>query len=298
MFRLKWNPWCALENRVGIIRIHLYKEGERMYRFNQIAAVLVGTFLAFGPAAQGQDCNCKQGQDCTCKKGCSCKENCGCKQDCSCNKEASGAGQPQACTCALEQKGDEAALANAAAVVVSEALSQDRLRDAKAVAVIPNVRGKGLMTIRDADGHWLPPAFIQITGGNLGLQAGYESMDLILIFTDEKAVVALLKRKLTLNADASVAGPSSGRQIAAGAPVFLTGGIYCYSRSTGIFAGASLDGAAIRVDDQSDAKIYGKGITGEQILLSRSVESNTAVAPFLEAMERPGSKTKQVQTEN
>jgi lipid-binding SYLF domain-containing protein len=174
--------------------------------------------------------------------------------------------------------------------------------------VIPNVRkgafivggrwGKGLMTMRDSDGHWLPPAFIQITGGNVGLQAGYESTDLILIFTDEKAIDALLKGKLTLNADASVAGPSSGRQIAAGAPVLLKGGIYSYSRSKGIFAGASLDGAAIKVDNQSDAKVYGKGITGEQILLSRRVESNPAVAPFLDALERPGTKTNAALTEN
>lgn len=294
-----------------------------MYRFNQIAALLAGTLLAFGPAALGQDCNCKQ--DSSCKQDCGCKHDCSCKQNCSCKKEAFGAGQPQACT--QQQKADdsqsegaiaprnlpavdenEAALANEAARVVSEALSHDRLRNAKAVAVIPNVKkgafifggrwGKGLMTMRDADGHWLPPAFIQITGGNFGLQAGYESTDLILIFTDEKAIDSLLKGKLTLNADASAAAPSSGRQIGAGAPVLLKGGIYSYSRSKGIYAGVSLDGAAIRVDDQSDARVYGKGINGEQILLSHRVESNAAVAPFLEALQRPGTKTSQAETEN
>ena len=277
-----------------------------------MAALLVGSLLAFGPAAVGQVCNCKQ--DCS-----------SCNHDCSsCNCKETTSGQPQTCT--QRQKPDEdkaaqtiaprnlpavdedeAKLANEAAEVVSAALSQDRLRNAKAVAVIPKVRkgafivggrwGKGLMTMRDADGHWLPPAFIQITGGNFGLQAGYESTDLVLIFTDEKANESLLKSKLTLNADASAASPFLGRDISAGAPAHLKGGIYSYSRSKGVFAGASLDGAVIKVDDHSNARVYGKGISGEAILLSRSVESNAAVAPFLEALERPCVSTNQTQSE-
>ena len=68
-----------------------------MYLFNQIAALLAGSLLAFAPAAMAQDCNCKQ--ECTCKD-CSCKD-CSCKQD-------------------------DTALVNDAAAVVSAALSQER----------------------------------------------------------------------------------------------------------------------------------------------------------------------------
>ena len=212
-----------------------------MYRLNQIAALLAGSLLAFAPAAMGQDCKCKQDSS----MNCSCK-NCSCK-DCNC-------------------KQDEAALANDAAELVSAALSQDRLQGAKAVAVIPNVNkaafnsggrwGKGLMTMRDAGGHWLPPVFIQITGGNFGLQAGSESTDMVMVFTDEDAIESLLKGKLTLNAD-----------------------------SDGVLVGTSQGGAVIEVDDQSDARVYGAGISGEDILLSRRVQSNAAVAPFLSALE-------------
>jgi lipid-binding SYLF domain-containing protein len=263
-----------------------------MYRLNQIAALLAGTLLAFGPAAMGQ------GQDCSCKQGCSCEQGCNCKHDCRCKQEASSAGHRQK-PAANE---NEATLANQAAEVVSAALSPDRLQNAKAVVVIPNVKkgafivggrwGRGLMTMRGPDGHWLPPAFIQITGRNSGLQAGYQSTDLVLIFTDEEAIKSLLKgSRLTLNADASAAAPSFGRKIDAGAPVRLKGGIYSYSRTKGVFAGASPDGAVIKVDDQSDAKVYGKGVSGEEILLSRSVERNAAVAPFLDALESPGGKS-------
>jgi lipid-binding SYLF domain-containing protein len=198
----------------------------------------------------------------------------------------------------------EAELANEAAEVVSAPLLQDSLRSAKAVAVIPKVGkgpfvfggrwGTGLMTMRDADGGWLPPAFIQITGGNFGLQVGYESTDLVLIFTDEKAIESLLKGKLTLNADAPAAAPFIGRHISAGPPILLKGGIYSYSRSGGIFAGASLDGAVVKVDDESDARVYGKGISGETILLAQRVEPNAVVAPFLDALaSSPGESTNQ-----
>jgi lipid-binding SYLF domain-containing protein len=147
--------------------------------------------------------------------------------------------------------------------------------------VIPNVSqdafnsggrwGKGLMTIRDSGGHWLPPAFIQIKGGNFGLQAGSDSTDLVMIFTDEGAIESLLKGKLTLNAN-----------------------------SDGVLVGTSQGGGAvIEVDDQSDARVYGQGISGEDILLSRSVKSNAAVAPFLRAMElSPRVSTNQPEIQN
>jgi lipid-binding SYLF domain-containing protein len=280
-----------------------------MYRLNLIAVLLAGSLLAFGPAAVGQDCNCKQ--DCK-----SCNHDC---SSCNCKKKAINAEQSQASTQRQKPYGDspramapgdlprvvedEAALAKEAAEVVSAGLSQDRLRSAKAVAVIPKVRKGafifgGLMTMRDENGHWLPPAFIQITGDNFGLQAGYESTDLVLIFTDEKAIESLLKSKLTLNTDAPAASPFVGRDIGADAPVRLKGGIYSYSRSKGVLAGASLDGAVIKVDDHSNARIYGEGISGEAILLSRSVEPNAAVASFLDALECRGMRTNQAQTEN
>ena len=125
------------------------------------------------------------------------------------------------------------------------------VRDEKAIAVIPGVKkaafgvgarwGKGLLTMRDQDGYWMPPAFIQISGGNVGLQVGFQSTDLVLVFTNEDAIRGLLRGKLTLNADASaVAGPA-GRTVQAGVPISFNSGIYAYSSSTGLFAGASLE---------------------------------------------------------
>jgi lipid-binding SYLF domain-containing protein len=173
---------------------------------------------------------------------------------------------------------------------------QNMLVDKKAIAVIPGVKngasfsggqwGKGLLSMRDYTGRWIPPSFIQVTGGNFGLQAGYENTDLVLVFTDESAVESLLKGTLTLNVAASAASPVADREINAGTPVLLKGGIYAYSMTKGVFADIWLDGSTISIDNTANEKVYGKNVDGEAILKARRVDSNATVAPFIEALEK------------
>jgi len=180
--------------------------------------------------------------------------------------------------------------------IPEEGIANWLLDDAKAIAVIPGVKkaafgfgvrwGRGLLSLRDErTGLWIPPSFIEITGGNFGFQAGIQSTDLVLIFTNQDAVNALLRGKLTLNADASAAAGPVGRMAAAGVPILINSGILTYSRSKGLFAGVSLDGAAITIDDTSNSKVYGKYISGDEILMARRVTSNEVVAPFMNALE-------------
>jgi lipid-binding SYLF domain-containing protein len=272
-----------------------------MFRSNQVVTLLACVLFAFGSAASAQNCGCKQPQ--VVKKA----PDCGCKQpqvvqkapnQCVQRQKPYVESTPSRCIAprnlpdVYEQ---EAARAADAAEVLSRPPAQDLVRNAKAVAVIPGVKkaafafgvrwGKGLMTKRDVDGRWLPPSYIDITGGNFGFQAGIQSTDLVLIFTDERAINSLLRGKLTLNADASAAAGPYGRKASVGVPILLNAGIYAWSRSRGLFAGVSLDGSAITVDDSSNRRVYGKDISGDEILMERRVEVNTAVAPFLNAME-------------
>jgi lipid-binding SYLF domain-containing protein len=62
--------------------------------------------------------------------------------------------------------------------------------------------------------------------------------------------------------------------------------VFAYSRSKGLFAGISLDGSVISIDDSANRKIYGKNVTGEQILLGKAVQTNTTVGPFVEALQK------------
>ena len=72
-----------------------------------------------------------------------------------------------------------------------------------------------MVTCRTAHG-WSAPAFISIGGGNFGFQAGGQSVDLVMLFMNDKGVQGLLSRKFELSGEASaVAGPV-GRHASAG----------------------------------------------------------------------------------
>lgn len=104
-------------------------------------------------------------------------------------------------------------------------------------------------------GEWSDPTFITLGGASVGFQAGISSTDVVLVFKKKDTLEKVLagKGKLTLGADAAVAAGPLGRQAAAATDGKLEAEIYSYSRSRGLFAGVSLDGAALMHDkDNTD----------------------------------------------
>jgi lipid-binding SYLF domain-containing protein len=140
------------------------------------------------------------------------------------------------------------------------------LRNAQAIAVIPGVikigfvfagnYGRGVLSIRDKYGYWTNPAFITLVGGSIGWQIGAQSSDIILVFKTMKSINDITAGKFTLGADASVAVGPVGRQAGAGTDFELKSEIYSYSRTRGLFAGISAQGAAIEMDYESIADFY------------------------------------------
>ena len=150
------------------------------------------------------------------------------------------------------------------------------LSNAQAVAIVPGVvklgfvvagrHGRGVVLIRNQDGTWGNPVFVALTGGSVGWQVGVQATDVILVFKTRKSVAGLLGGKFTLGADAGVAAGPVGRQAAAATDVQLKSEIYSYSRSRGLFAGVSLDGSAVTIDNGANAGFYGRfGITPAEI---------------------------------
>ena len=175
-------------------------------------------------------------------------------------------------------------------------IPNELMERATAIAVFPGVvkgafgiggrYGKGLVSQRLPNGRWSTPAFVQIGGGSFGFQIGVQSTDLILVFTNYEGVRSLLSGKVTLGGDASVAAGPVGRNAAAATDIKLNAAIYSYSRSKGLFAGVSLDGAAVTMDDSANRNVYGKDVSGESILLEHGVRRNATVMPFLNALNR------------
>jgi lipid-binding SYLF domain-containing protein len=192
--------------------------------------------------------------------------------------------------------------AKAAAVLQDLTVSSDRripeeiLQRADAIAVIPHMIkgafgiggrfGKGLVSERNESGRWSAPAFIEIAGGSFGAQLGVQSTDLVLVFTDRKALDLLEKGKdLKLGVDAGVSAGPIGRSAEAGVNANLATAVYAYSRAKGLFAGVALDGAVLNMDKSMNEKVYGSSVDAREIL-SGTVAPNASVQPFMDALEK------------
>ncbi len=108
--------------------------------------------------------------------------------------------------------------------------------------------------------------FLAIDGGSVGYQIGGSSTDIVLLFMNDRALQSLLGDKFKLGADASVAAGPVGRNASAGTDLKLNAEILSYSRSKGVFAGVSLNGAVVQADKSGDEAMYGNEVNRHEIL--------------------------------
>ncbi len=179
--------------------------------------------------------------------------------------------------------------------IPEDSIPSKLLEEAQAIAVIPNVvkagfvaagrRGRGLIAVRGKDGTWSNPAFITLTGGSFGFQAGVQAADVILVFKTKRGVDSIVKGKFTLGADASVAAGPIGRSAQASTDEQLKAEIYSYSRARGLFAGVSLDGTRLAIDNNSDEAVYGGDYTARAIIEGRAGSGSDATVAFRDRLE-------------
>ncbi len=176
-----------------------------------------------------------------------------------------------------------------------KAIPKDLLESAHAIAVIPDVikaglvvggrHGKGLISVKSANGTWSNPAFVSLTGGSVGFQAGVSSTDVILVFRTQRGVDSIVHGKFTLGADASAAAGPVGRSAQASTDAQLKAEIFSYSRARGLFAGAALDGTALRIDHDANQATYGSGITARRIFDGGVTDVPSAIVDFRDLLE-------------
>ena len=164
-----------------------------------------------------------------------------------------------------------------------ESIPQGMLAQAEGIAIFPNMikggfifagnYGKGVLMVRNADRSWSPPAMCAMGGGSLGFQVGVQAADIVLVFATPQSLQNLLQgNKVTLGADASVALGPIGRQANAGTDARLGAEIYSYARSRGLFLGVSVSGADISIDNDANAKLYGRfGVTPSDVFNNRGL---------------------------
>ncbi len=151
----------------------------------------------------------------------------------------------------------------------------DIAASAQCVIVVPSFKkgafifggeyGQGVATCRTARG-WSAPVFIQMAGGSFGFQIGGQSTDLVLIGRSRKSVDHLLKDKVKLGGDVSVAAGPVGRSSQASTTELANAEFLSYSRNKGVFAGIDLQGDEVNQNVKDTADLYGHDISFEKVL--------------------------------
>ena len=149
-----------------------------------------------------------------------------------------------------------------------KAIPDSIMDGAKCIAVVPSMLkasfifganyGKGVATCRTATAGWSTPVFFRVEGGSFGFQAGGQASDLVLIIRTAEGMQYLLQSKFKLGADASAAAGPVGRDTQAATDLTMRAQILTYSRSRGLFAGVSVNGALVRQDGSATQAFYGK----------------------------------------
>ena len=159
-----------------------------------------------------------------------------------------------------------------------KAIPQDLLEKASCIVIVPGLKkaafvvgvkyGRGFAMCRNAAGGpgWGPPAAIRIEGGGIGFQIGGSSSDVILLVMNERGMKKLTSSKFTIGGDATAAAGPVGRNATAQTDAYMSAEILSWSRSKGLFAGVSLDGATLRNDIDENEVMYGQRWDSKQIL--------------------------------
>ena len=182
-------------------------------------------------------------------------------------------------------------------------IPQDLIDKAHCVVVVPGMKkagfiigakyGRGFAVCRRQGGSgWSAPAAIQVEGGSVGFQIGASETDIVLLVMNDRGMRHLLSDKFTIGGEATAAAGPVGRDASAQTDAEASAEMLSYSRSRGLFAGISLEGATLRPDGESNRELYGRNVTNHEILKG-DFRTPEAARKFERALSRESAERRQ-----
>lgn len=182
---------------------------------------------------------------------------------------------------------------------VSDDIPQNLLNKAECVIVLPSVKkfaigfggsyGRGVMSCRsgkDFSRPWSAPTMMALEGGSFGLQLGGQSTDFVLLVMNRRGADSILSSKVKLGGDIAAAAGPVGRNAAASTDIAMQAEILSYSRSRGLFAGISLEGSTLRPDNDGNERLYGKGVSGQDIVINSKLAPPASAHLLLSTLDK------------
>ncbi len=160
------------------------------------------------------------------------------------------------------------------------------LKDSKAVIIIPSFYkggfivggsgGTGVILGRLDDGSWSYPGFVDIGGGSLGLQIGVSVSETMIFVQSKEQLSQVLEGHFRFGGDAGIAVATLGANISGGTDVSSKTDFVVLAKSSGLYAGVSLDGSSIRIRPDLARQFYGQSVSLQDIVMTGSVSNARA----------------------
>ncbi len=155
-------------------------------------------------------------------------------------------------------------------------ITKKLLHNAKAIAIFPNTRkaaflvggrvGKGILCIKNEEGRWSEPVFVNMEGLSIGMQLGFKATDLIIIFKTDRSLDDLESGKITIGVDAGVVAVAKGVQDGFKTDEYLAADSASYGKSSGAFLGMSVSGASLHISNNDNFDYYDELVYVNDIL--------------------------------
>lgn len=180
-------------------------------------------------------------------------------------------------------------------------IPRDLLDKSQCIVIVPGLKkgafilggkyGKGYISCRHNGGRFSAPGTVRVEGGSVGFQIGGSESDVIMLVMSGRGAQKLLSSKFTLGGEGEVAAGPVGRDATAQTDAMMRAEILSWSRSRGVFAGISLQGATLRQDLDDNGAIYGRKLTNKEIVLG-SMPVPNAARPLVAILNKysPGAK--------
>jgi lipid-binding SYLF domain-containing protein len=176
-----------------------------------------------------------------------------------------------------ERLGDAVTVISEIMDTPDKGIPQELLDKSVCIVIVPGLKkgafilggkyGKGFVICRKHGGQgWGAPAAVRVEGGSVGLQIGGSESDVVMLIMNDRGMEKLMSSKFTLGGEGEVAAGPVGRDATAQTDAFMRAEILSWSRSRGVFAGISLQGATLRQDLDDNHDLYGKAYENKEIL--------------------------------
>ncbi|MEO6005911.1 MAG: lipid-binding SYLF domain-containing protein [Opitutus sp.] len=181
-------------------------------------------------------------------------------------------------------------MANPATAIPSSILQQ-----AKAIVIVNQFKaglflgikdGYAVIMVKQANGHWSLPVMLAAGEASLGFQVGAKADETIMVIMNDQTPRLLFNQRFNAGVDAkAVAGPKVAASEKDNHPI-IEAPVLIYSKSRGLFAGATVKTGYIARNDEANFTLYGTQYTLPELLYSDWVKPPSEVQPLMSYMQQ------------